>query len=178
MAGARMRVPSLIDLRKGHPKARNLPHAKMAWAARRAAARLDASDESTFALCYSAGSSGNPLFVQRLARFLSDSYGTPCFADNLFTTNGVSHGIELACAALTAPGDAVWVEGATYFLAHQIFVDHRLKVTALPTDAHGLDTDALASFLASGELGAPPAMVYLVPTHGNPSGATLPLERR
>jgi len=167
----------LVDLRKGHPKVTNLPHAKLAQAARRAALRLDEAQETHFGLGYT-GNSGTPRFLGRLAAFLSQAYGSPCLQDNLLTTNGVSHGIDIACGALTMPGDGVWVESATYFLAHQVFLDHGLRVTAVPMDEHGLDTDALARCLASGELGPPPALLYLVPSHGNPSGATLPIGRR
>ena len=67
-----------------------------------------------------------------------------CFEDGLLTTNGVSHGIELACGALTSPGDSVWMESPSYFLAHKIFLDHGLRVEGVPIDAQGLDTEALA----------------------------------
>ena len=50
----------------------------------------------------------------------------------LFITNGVSHGLELICATCTQPGDEVWVERPTYFLAPQIFKSNSLIVKALP----------------------------------------------
>ena len=168
----------LIDLRKGHPKAANLQHQRIALACRQAASRLDVASEASFPLQYTIGSFGTPRFLGRLTRFLEDSYGGRCFEDGLLTTNGVSHGIELACGALTSPGDSVWMETPSYFLAHQIFVDHGLKVQGVPSDAHGLDTDALARMLSTAELGPPPKLLYLVPSHGNPSAATLPLARR
>ena len=46
-------------------------------------------------------------------------------ADSLMITNGVSHGLDLACAALTRPGDVVVVELPTYFLAADVFADPR-----------------------------------------------------
>mmetsp|Transcript_6155 Transcript_6155/g.18888 ORF Transcript_6155/g.18888 Transcript_6155/m.18888 type:complete len:174 (+) Transcript_6155:161-682(+) len=169
---------SLIDLRKGHPKPRNLPHSRMALAMRRAAARLEEASEAGFGLCYTPGSAGSVTFLPRLASFLSAQYGTPCLGSHLFTTNGVSHGIEMVCATLTAPGDTIWLEEASYFLAYQIFADHRLIARPVPSDERGLDTDALDRILTSGALGPPPKLMYLIPSHGNPSGATLPIERR
>ena len=43
-------IRRLIDLRKGHPKPRNLQHARMAEACRQAATRLDAGSEESFPL--------------------------------------------------------------------------------------------------------------------------------
>jgi hypothetical protein len=48
----------------------------------------------------------------------------------------------------------------------------------VPTDEYGLDVDALAAALTDGSRGAPPRLLYIVPSHGNPTGAVLPLARR
>jgi DNA-binding transcriptional MocR family regulator len=48
------------------------------------------------------------------------------------------------------------------------------EVVALPTDDDGLDVDALERELAAGD----PAFLYLIPTFQNPSGRTLPVDRR
>jgi DNA-binding transcriptional MocR family regulator len=68
----------------------------------------------------------------------------------------------------------VFVEEPTYFLALRIFADHRLRVVGLPTDEHGLVIEALEDELKRQR----PALFYTIPAHQNPSGATLPLERR
>ncbi|CAE8601644.1 unnamed protein product [Polarella glacialis] len=168
----------LIDLRKGYPKSRNLPHTRLAEACRLSAARLDAASEEAFPLQYSSGL-GTARFNERLAEFLRREYKSAVFADGLLTTNGVSHGLELISSALTQPGDVVIMEEPSYFLAHKIFLDHGLRVFGAAIDEHGLDTDALAARFASGELASlQPKLLYLVPSHGNPSGATLPLRRR
>ena len=168
----------VIDLRIGHPKASNLPHAQMASACRSAAARLDAETEAALPLNYAKSEYGSAGYLTALAGFLTAAYGSPVFDDWLLTTNGVSHGLELAVGCLTKPGDACWMESPSYFLAYQIFADHHLKVVGAPSDAHGLDVEALARCLADGTLGPPPAVLYLVPTHGNPTGVTLSRERR
>lgn len=51
---------------------------------------------------------------------------------HLFITGGVSHGLELLCSTLTSPGEEVWVERPTYFLAPKIFESHGLVVKSLP----------------------------------------------
>ena len=168
---------SLIDLRKGHPRTRNMPHALLARACRQAAARLDSASESQFPLQYSSSACGNSGYLAKLGAFLRGAYASPVFDDGLLTTNGVSHGLELCCAALTQPGDTVWLETPSYFLAHQIFLDHGLHVRGVPIDADGLDVDALAELLGRSDT-TPPRLLYVVPSHGNPSGAVLPVARR
>ncbi|CAE8600782.1 unnamed protein product [Polarella glacialis] len=144
----------LIDLRKGYPKSRNLPHTRLAEACRLSAARLDSASEEAFPLQYSSGL-GTARFNERLAEFLRREYKSAVFAD------------------------VVIMEEPSYFLAHKIFLDHGLRVLGAAIDEHGLDTDALAARFASGELASlQPKLLYLVPSHGNPSGATLPLRRR
>ena len=169
----------LIDLRKGHPKARNLQHARLARACRAAASRLDLASEAALRMNYTVGGAGTPRFLSSLARFLSSAYQSPVFADGLLTTNGVSHGIDLACNALTSPGDTVLIEQPSYFLARQIFIDHHLSVVGVPRDVSGhIDTEALEARLVSGSIQPPPRLMYLVPSHGNPSGASIPLSGR
>ncbi|EOD42132.1 putative aminotransferase [Emiliania huxleyi CCMP1516] len=142
----------VIDLRKGHPHA-------------------------AFPLNYCSDVLGTRHFCDSLAKYLGRAYGGPVSPSWLMTTGGVSHGLDLATAALSRPGDTVLCESPTYFLVHQIFADHGLRIESLPTDADGLDTCALeARCEDSGK--PPPRLLYLVPSHGNPSGATLPEARR
>ena len=169
--------PACINLLKGHPKVRNLQHARIARACSSAAARLDAGCESAFRLNYTIGGLGAPRFHARLAAFLSDEYRSPCHADSLLTTNGVSHGIELVCRALTSPGDVVLMEQPSYFLARGILDSHHLRVLGAPCDDDGVDPVRLEARLTAGELPVP-KLLYLVPQHSNPRGTSLPLPRR
>ena len=83
---------------------------------------------------------------------------------------------DSCAAALTRPGDEILVEAPTYFLAAAIFRDHGLKIRGVAVDAAGVDVDALERALRAGD--ARPRAVYVVPRHGNPSGATLARARR
>ena len=176
-AAAAMNVPNrTIDLRKGHPKPSNLPSARIMMAMAMASKRLEANQLS---LQYPPSYYGMPHFLKNLREFLHSAYNHNVFEDGLFTTNGVSHGLELCCATFTKPGDVVWIETPSYFLAHQVFLDHHLKVKGMPIDAQGLDTDELKILLeAANSQGNLPRMLYIVPSHGNPSGTVLPMERR
>ena len=74
-----------------------------------------------------------------------------------------------------APGKRVLVEQPTYDRPLKILRELGAEIVPLHCDDDGLDPDALEAALGGGE---PPAFLYLIPTFQNPSGRTLPVERR
>ncbi|KAL3914806.1 MAG: hypothetical protein SGILL_005947 [Bacillariaceae sp.] len=112
----------------------------------------------------------------------SSSPSSSSLDDNMFLTHGVSHGLDILCTTQTHPGDIVLVERPTYFLGAVIFQSHGLKVQSLPMKKadNGIltvDVDVLHEGLWSGTIHIP-RMIYIVPTHQNPTGHTMPLEDR
>lgn len=158
----------VIDFGVGHPAADLLPRTILQQAAAQRLAQPDA------ALLQYGLEQGDGYFRLALAQFLSRHYGQPVGYDDLFVTCGASLALDLICTLYTQPGDTVLVEEPTYFLALRIFADHRLRVISIPTDEEGLRIDALEETLAQ----VRPALLYTIPTHQNPSGATLPLAQR
>jgi DNA-binding transcriptional MocR family regulator len=75
---------------------------------------------------------------------------------------------------MISPGDKVIVEGPTFLATIQCFRLYGAELITAPVDGHGVQTDALEALMAEHK----PKLVYLIPTFGNPSGATLSLERR
>ena len=161
-------APDVIDFGAGHPGEALLPRTLLQDAA---AQRLRQPDAS---LLQYGLEQGDGYFRHALAGFLSRRYAAPVDMEHLFVSSGASQALDLICTLYTQPGDVVFVEEPTYFLALRIFADHRLTVIPIATDAQGLDIDALEAALAQQR----PALLYVIPTHQNPSGATLPLERR
>jgi 2-aminoadipate transaminase len=82
--------------------------------------------------------------------------------------------LNLICELFTQPGDTIFVEEPTYFLALRIFADHKLNLVSLPTDEAGLVIEALEQKLKE----VRPKFLYFIPTFQNPSGHTLTQERR
>jgi DNA-binding transcriptional MocR family regulator len=158
----------VIDFGLGHPASDLLPRTILQEAA---AHRLGEADAS---LLQYGLEQGDGYFRLALADFLSRRYGFAVGYDDLFVSAGASLALDLICTLYTQPGDVVFVEEPTYFLALRIFADHRLRVVSIATDEHGVRIDALAEALREHR----PALFYVVPTHQNPSGATLPLDRR
>ena len=157
-----------IDLGSGNPGLELLP---LEMLRRAAESYFSAGDPRT--LQYGS-EQGNGDFLAGLADFLSTNYGFPVRPDSLFATNGASMGLSLLCTLFTQPGDAIFVEEPTYFLALRIFADHHLKIHGIPVDQDGLDIDALEGLLATVQ----PKFVYTIPSFQNPASITMSQERR
>jgi 2-aminoadipate transaminase len=160
--------PNVIDLGVGQPQLELLPLERL----RAAAERRFASGERLF-LQYGA-EPGDGYLRLELAAFLSREYGFPVEPETLFITSGASMGLDLICTLFSKPGDAVFVEEPSYFLALRIFADHGLRPVPIPVDQDGLDLDRLEEALEHDR----PAFLYTIPTFQNPGGVTLSAERR
>jgi DNA-binding transcriptional MocR family regulator len=117
---------------------------------------------------------GDGFFRQVLAGFLSQHIQMPVYSDSLFITGGASQALDLICTLFSRPGDTIFVEEPSYFLALRIFADHGLNVVSLPMDDQGLIIEALEQQLSQHA----PAFLYTIPTFHNPSSVTLTADRR
>lgn len=100
--------------------------------------------------------------------------GLPTTAAGLLVTSGSQQALTLVATALLDPGDVVLVEEPTYLAALQCFQLAGARLVTVPGDADGLDPEALADVLERER----PRLLYVVPTFANPTGRTLPAERR
>lgn len=158
----------LIDLGVGQPGQALLPIDII----RQAADHRLARDGAAY-LQYGA-EQGDGWFRDALAAFIDRTHGHAPDPDHLFVTGGASQALDLICTLFVPPGSVVCVEDPSYHLALNSLRDHRLRLEGLPTDADGLVTDGLDERLAR----LKPALLYLIPTFQNPTGATLPDARR
>ncbi len=117
---------------------------------------------------------GDAPFRMALAEFLSRRYGTAIDPRQLMVSASASQALDLACARFTKPGDTIFVEEPTYFLALHVFRDHGLKVVGIPIDGDGIRIDALQDALNKHD----PALLYTIPSFQNPSGTTMSAARR
>jgi len=158
----------MIDLGVGTPGFDLLAHDIL----RRAAEACFAKNDPTF-LQYGT-EQGNGYFRIVLANFLSRGYGFPVDPSTLFVTNGISNALDLICAFFTHPGDTIFVEEPSYFLALRIFRDHGLRLLPIQTDENGLIIEDLEEKLVKEQ----PKFLYIIPTFQNPGGHTLTQDRR
>ncbi|WP_369171434.1 PLP-dependent aminotransferase family protein [Streptomyces sp. R28] len=116
---------------------------------------------------------GEPSLRTGLAARIS-ARGLATDADDLLITTGSQQGLSLLATALLDPGDTVLVEDPCYLAALQAFGFAGARVVAVPGDAHGVDARALEELVVRER----PKFFYTVPTFQNPTGRTLPAERR
>jgi len=126
---------------------------------------------------------GPSRFVTALTTFLNESVGyktdkedQKVNPDHLMATSGCSQAISWICRQFTVPGDVIFVEEASYFLALEIFrKDYKLKTIAIKQDEEGLILDHNIEEMCTQHK---PKFIYTIPTHSNPTGKTLPTQRR
>ncbi|GIV78811.1 PLP-dependent aminotransferase family protein [Litorilinea aerophila] len=160
--------PGMVDFGIGQPGFELLPLALLERAARH---RFAQGDPYFLNYGYEQGDGYCRLALADLLRQHGASATEP---EHLLLTAGASQGLDLICTLFSQPGDVVFVEEPTYFLALRIFADHGLRVVGIPTDENGLDLEALAGQLRQ----VRPAFLYTIPTFQNPTGVTMPAAHR
>jgi 2-aminoadipate transaminase len=165
--------PGILDLSWGHPHASLLPVGEWAVAA--------AETSRSFgwqALTYGYAAGPGPL-IEWLAGHLAQVEGFTSDPSRFFITAGASHALSLVSTVLAQPGDIVLVDSPTYHFALRILRDRGVRIVRAPTDSEGIDPAALGAMLSSLlNQGRRVAMLYLVPTFCNPTGRSLPGQRR
>jgi 2-aminoadipate transaminase len=153
-----------ISFARGNPAVDTLPVESLADCAKAALERDGAT-----ALSYGAGAGYEPL-----RRWVAQRHHVE--PERVLLTNGSLQGfVFLATHFLAAGSRRIAVEAPTYDRPLKILAGLGAEIVAVPQDEHGLDVSALERALRAGER---PAFLYTIPTFQNPSGRTLPPERR
>src|SRR5918912_896746 len=161
--------PGVLSMTGGFPNPATFPTADLD----EIAARL-VRDDAAVALQYTP-CAGIPSVREYLIERQEQVQGRRPEESELIVTSGGMECIALMCQALIDPGDLVAVEAPTYLGALMAFGAAEAEVVAVDMDGDGLRADAFAELLASGPR---PKFLYTIPEYQNPTGRTLPLERR
>lgn len=94
--------------------------------------------------------------------------------EDILVASGSQGVLDALGKVLISKGDTVAVEAPTYLGALQAFSPYEPQYARLETDAKGLVPESLEKVLDRGGI----KFIYLVPTFQNPTGRTIPLERR
>jgi 2-aminoadipate transaminase len=165
--------PGIVEYGWGNPDPDLLPAGELARAAEIALRRRGRQS-----LAYGA-EQGPGRLIGALQGWLAREEGSAPPAQELFITGGVSQALDLLCTLFTRPGDVVLVESPVYHLALRIFRDHGLELAPVAADEDGLRVDVLGEALEALRLrDRRPRFLYTVPTFNNPTGMTMPVERR
>ncbi len=112
-------------------------------------------------------------FIEALVPFLERKQ-VRTSADKILVASGSQGVLDALGRVLISPGDKVAVEAPTYLGALQAFNPYEPDYVCVDTDDDGLIPDSLEKVLKKDRV----KFIYLVPTFQNPTGRTLPLERR
>ncbi|MYE13459.1 MAG: PLP-dependent aminotransferase family protein [Gammaproteobacteria bacterium] len=162
----------IIDFAVGRTNPETFPIERMQRAATEAIARefVELTDYP--------GKLGHPGLRAAMARRESEREGVPMDPDRIALTNGSMQGVTLVAEALTRPGDTVVCEEFTYVGTIGAYRSLGIDMQGVPVDEDGMRVDLLEAKLD--ELGESrrPKFIYALTTYQNPTGATMPVERR
>jgi len=128
-------------------------------------------EKSSLALQYGTTEGYLPL-REMIARHTS-RYGIEVTADNILITSGSQQALDLLGKIFINRGDRILVESPTYLGAMQAWDIYGAEYVTVPSDEYGIITDELEAALRTG-----PKFIYVLPNFQNPTGVTIPLERR
>ncbi|MDA1240910.1 MAG: PLP-dependent aminotransferase family protein, partial [Chloroflexi bacterium] len=165
--------PLPYDLNAGVPDRDSLPVRELQEAFGRALAA-----DAAGALTYGGQQGYEPLRAWIAAR-QSEETGLPVTSAHVTLTTGSAHGIDNIAATFIGEGDVVVVGAPTYPGAIRTFLARGASIIDVPQDERGILPAALARVLDTRRMtGRQAKMLYVQANYDNPSGATLPVDRR
>jgi 2-aminoadipate transaminase len=108
------------------------------------------------------------MLVRHMAR-----YGIVVGLENVLITSGSQQALDLIGKVLINTGDKILTDNPTYLGAIQAFTMYGADYVTVPMDDDGMRVDMMDEALRVG-----PKFMYILPNFQNPTGVTLPLERR
>jgi 2-aminoadipate transaminase len=162
-----------IALTGGIPDPDSLPFVDLAEASRTVLER-----EGSDALRYG-GAQGFQGLREWLADRLGRQDGVTLGPENFTLSNGSAGALANICETFLDPGDTVIVEAPSFPGAARAMRSLQVEMVQVPLDDEGLRPDLLADALERLDReGRRPKLLYTIPNFHNPTGTTLPLERR
>lgn len=164
--------PSVVSLAGGNPDLSVLPGGDIG-----ALASSLLAERAGEILQYGSGAGTTPL--RDLIVHLMVRGGSEVTSADVLPTTGSQAGLDLVTKLYCNPGDVVLAEGPTYVGALGVFGAYEVDVRHVEVDQHGLDPARVASALDElAEEGKRVPFVYVIPSFQNPTGVTMPTERR
>ena len=158
--------PGMISFAGGNPSPDALPDALVS----ELSSYVLAKDGKNI-LQYGATEGYRP-FVESLHRYVEDMLGIAVPA--VLPVTGSTQAMDLLCKALIDPGDTVLIENPSFLGNMQCLKLYQANLVPVESDDQGLLPDDLEKKI----LQYHPKLLYTIPTFQNPTGKTLPEERR
>lgn len=159
-------LPDIISFAGGFPAPDVFPTEKIAEACNRVL-----KENGKTALQY--GSTEGYLPLREMIARHTERYAMKVNPDNIMITSGSQQALDLLGRIFINRGDRILVESPTYLGALQAWNAYGAEYVTVPSDDHGMITESLEEALRTG-----PKFIYLLPNFQNPTGVTIPFERR
>ena len=161
--------PGIISFAGGLPSPLTFPIDAMREASERVL-----KDDGKAALQYAASEGYAPLREWVAQDLLKQ--GMKVSAEQVLITTGSQQGLDLVAKILIDAGSRILVETPTYLGALQAFTPMEPVAVSVDSDEHGVNAEDLRAKVGTGADKA--RFVYLLPNFQNPTGRTMPEERR
>lgn len=158
--------PGMISFAGGNPSPEALPDGLVAEIA------ADVIRDQGKVLLQYGATEGYPPFVESLRGYVERMLEVPVPA--ILPVTGSTQAMDLLSKALLDPGDTVLVENPSFLGNLQCLRLYQANLVPVDSDENGLLTDDLEEKIRKYH----PRMLYTIPTFQNPTGKTLPAERR
>lgn len=135
--------------------------------------RLSRIHEAGLELGY-AHPKGSPKLREVLAVHLRTQYGITASPEDILVTSGAQQALHLLSLCLLSPGDAVAMEGPSYFYSLPLFISAGLRLYRLPMDDAGVLPEQIRFLHQKHKI----RMVFVNPTYHNPTGIVWSESRR
>lgn len=136
----------------------------------------NAAIEKHGASCFAYGTTfGEKSFREALVKhYLNGKWMGDTDPDDIVVTTGSTEGFDLMWKTLVTPGDVVLIEETIFVGTISALTMGEPTLIAVKADEHGMMMDDLEEKMKRYH----PKFVYINPTFGNPTGKTLPADRR
>ncbi len=100
--------------------------------------------------------------------------GIKTTGEQICITSGSQGCLDAIGKVFINPGDKIAIEAPTYLAALQAFNPYGPEYVSIETDENGVIPESLNEVLTKNKI----KFIYIIPTFQNPTGRTIPLERR
>lgn len=165
--------PEVISFAGGLPDPRLFPKQEIADIMH------DVVTHSTYEALQYGTTEGQAGFKKELAKLLKETEDIDAKEENLLVVSASQQGLDMVARIFINPGDSIVTAAPTYLGALQAFQAADAHVVGAASDEFGVTAEgvekSLAQIKAAGKICK---FVYLVPDFQNPTGTTIPEERR
>jgi len=113
---------------------------------------------------------GELILREQIAKYLQDSRGVKCDAEQIIITHGFIDSMELLAKLIQKCYSHFAQEIPGYHIAYKVFNSYGYKIHSIGVNRDGIIVEELAK--------CPAQIVYITPTHQYPTGATMPVSKR